>query len=137
MKKEIPQPFAIDEIRCRNCFSDPSYRIFAALMIGWALTVGKHTMSQVILTMRLDESRHFAAIYRFLRKGQWWTDWVSYCLFRVLVEILVAEGYNLHSARPSSPRAAFFRVGYERACSDGVLSTDPGLSARCGIRPGS
>ena len=71
MNKEIPYPFGIDEIRFMRCFSAPSYRIFVALVIGWVLTVGKHTISQVILTMRLHESRHFATIYRFLGKGQW------------------------------------------------------------------
>jgi DDE superfamily endonuclease len=96
MKGDIPQPFAIDEIRFKNCFSAPSYRIFVALVIGWVLTVGKHTVSQVILTMRLHESRHFATIYRFLGKGRWSTDWVSRCLFRILVETLIAEGVEIH-----------------------------------------
>ena len=95
MKGDIAQPFAIDEIRFKNCFSAPSYRIFVALMIGWVLTVGRHTVSQVILTMRLHESRHFATIYRFLGKGQWETDWVSRCLFRILVETLIAEGFEI------------------------------------------
>lgn len=95
MKRDIPQPFAIDEIRFKTCFSAPSYRIFLALVVGWVLTVGKHTVSQVILTMRLHESRHFATIYRFLGKGQWNTDWVSRCLFRILVETLIAEGFEV------------------------------------------
>lgn len=95
MKKHTPKPFEIDDIRFRVCFSAPSYRIFTALVIGWVLTVGKHTISQVILTMRLHESRHFATIYRFLRKGQWKTDSVSHWLFRILVETLVAEGLDI------------------------------------------
>ncbi|MGO9566274.1 MAG: transposase [Desulfomonilaceae bacterium] len=66
-----------------------------ALVIGWVLTVGNHTVSQVILTMRLHESRHFATIYRFLGKGQWGVDWVSHCLFRIMVEILVAEDVKI------------------------------------------
>ncbi len=92
MKKEIAYPFGIDEIRFMRCFSAPSYRIFVALLIGWALTVGKHTVSQVILTMRLHHSRYFATIYRFLGKGRWSIDLVSHCLFRVLVETLNAAG---------------------------------------------
>ena len=95
MKKHTPKPFAIDEIRFKNCFSAPSYRIFVALVIGWVLTVGNHTVSQVILTMRLHESRHFATIYRFLGKGQWGVDWVSHCLFRIMGEILVAEDVKI------------------------------------------
>jgi len=95
LKRPIPQPFGIDETRFGNCFSAPSYRIFVTLVIGWVLTVGKHTVSQVILTMRLHESRHFASIYRFLGKGQWCIDWVCRCLFRIMAEILVAEGVEI------------------------------------------
>ena len=95
MKRNIPDPFGIDEIRFKVCFSAPSFRIFVALVIGWVLTVGKHTISQVILTMKLHESRHFATIYRFLGKGEWSADMVSYCLFRILVETLIAEGIEI------------------------------------------
>jgi hypothetical protein len=95
VRKGIADSFGIDEIHFRSCFSAPSFRIFVALVIGWVLTVGKHTVSQVILTMRLHESRHFATIYRFLGKGQWNTDWVSYCLFRILVEALIAEDFEI------------------------------------------
>jgi len=95
VKRNIPDPFGIDEIRFKACFSAPSFRIFVALVIGWVLTVGKHTVSQVILTMKLHESRHFATIYRFLGKGQWSADMVSYFLFRILVETLIAEGIGI------------------------------------------
>lgn len=91
MEKQIPHPFGIDDIRFMQCFTAPSYRIFVALLIGWALTVGKHSISQVILTMRLHDSRHFATIYRFLGKSRWNLDLVSCCLFRVMLETLIAE----------------------------------------------
>jgi hypothetical protein len=78
-----------------RCFSAPSYLIFVVLLIGWALTVGKHTVSQVILTMRIHDSRHFASIYRFLGKGRWSVHLVSSCLFRVLVETLNPKGSEI------------------------------------------
>ncbi len=53
MKKSIANPFGIDEIRFSVCFSAPGFRIFLALVVGWVLTVGKHTVSQIILTMKL------------------------------------------------------------------------------------
>ena len=95
MKRSIADPFGINEIHFRGCFSAPSFRIFVALVIGWVLTVGKHTISQVILTMRLHESKHFASIYRFLGKGRWEIDLVSYFVFRILVETLIAEGVEI------------------------------------------
>lgn len=88
--QHIPGPFEIDEIHFRSCFSAPSFRIFVALLIGWVLTVGKHTISQVILTMRLDESRHFASIFRFLAKARWNPDWVAFHLFRLIVKTQLA-----------------------------------------------
>ena len=97
MKKAIPKPFAIEDIRLRLCFTAPSYRIFVALVIGWVLTTGTHTISHVILTMGLHESRRFAAIYRFLGKGQWCTDRISYCLFRMMVGTLIAEGVEIRT----------------------------------------
>jgi len=94
-ESDIPEPFNVDEVRFRVCFSAPSFEIFVALVIGWVITVGKHTISQVILTMNLHESRHFASIYRFLAKGRWEADWVSYCLFRLMIEILLAAGAEI------------------------------------------
>jgi hypothetical protein len=95
LKRGTPKPFGIEDIRLELCFTAPSYRIFMALLIGWVLTIGTHTISQVILTMRLHESRHFATIYRFLGKGRWCTDMIPYCLFRMMVENLIAEGVEI------------------------------------------
>jgi len=94
-ERPIAHPFGIDEIYFRSCFSAPSFRIFVALLMGWVLTVGTHTISQVMLTMRLHESRHFASIYRFLARGRWEPDAVSYRLFRLLVDTFVAAGVEI------------------------------------------
>ncbi len=95
MKKYIPEAFGIDDICFRVFFSAPSYRMFVALLVGWVLTVGKHTVSRVILTMRLHESRHFATVYRFLGKGSWSADSVSRWLFRILLDTLVTKGTEI------------------------------------------
>ncbi len=79
MKRNIPDRFGIDEILFKTLFSAPSFRIFTALVIGWVL--GKHTV-QVILTMKLHESRHFGPV---LGKGPM-VHGVSQCLFRIMVE---------------------------------------------------
>jgi len=95
LKKCIPDPFEIDDISLNVCFSAPSYRIFTALLVGWVLTVGTHTISKVILTMGLHEFRHFATIYRFLGKGRWSAESVSRRLFRMLVDTLIAAGVEI------------------------------------------
>ena len=94
-ERKIPSFFGTDEIRFRMCVSARSFRIFVALVIGWVLTVGNHTVSQVIPTTRLHGSRHFATICLFLGKGQRNADTVSYCLFRILEKTLIAEGIEI------------------------------------------
>ncbi len=59
-KRNLPQPFGIDKIRFSDCFTAPSLRHFSVLITGWVLTVGTHTVSQVILAIGAHESEHFA-----------------------------------------------------------------------------
>lgn len=92
VKESTAEPFKIEAICFKHCFSAPSLPIFVALITGWVLTVGKHTISQVILTMGLHESRHFASIYRFLGKGRWQIDLVSRFLFKLMVKCLLPPG---------------------------------------------
>ncbi len=62
MKKPIPDPFGIDGVRFRVCFSAPGFRIFVALVIGWVLTVGKHTVSQVDGLAKRWKSAHIVPV---------------------------------------------------------------------------
>lgn len=90
-KRNLPQPFEIDKVRFRDCFTGPSLRHFVVLITGWLLTVGTHTISQVILTMGLHESEHFASAYKFLLKSRWDPDKVAFTIFRMIVETLLPD----------------------------------------------
>jgi hypothetical protein len=90
-KRNLPQPFQIDKMRFKDCFTAPSLRHFAALMTGWVMTVGVHTISQVILTSGLHESEHFSSIYRFLHKAKWSPDQVAYAIFRMILDTLMPD----------------------------------------------
>ena len=94
-KSRIADPFTIDELSFRACFSAPSLELFSALVVGWVLTVGRHTISNVILTMGLHESRHFAGVYRFVGRGCWAADMVSRIVYERLVEALVPRGADV------------------------------------------
>ena len=87
-KRNMPDPFQIDKIRFQDCFTAPSLRHFIVLMTGWALTVGSHTISQVILTMQAHESEHFASVYRFLSRAKWDLDRVAAVIFLMMREAL-------------------------------------------------
>jgi hypothetical protein len=90
-KRSLPQPFEIDKVRFKDCFTARSLRHFAVLVTGWVLTVGVHTISQVILAGRLHESEHFASIYRFLQKAKWEPDQVALEVFRMIVDTLMPD----------------------------------------------
>jgi hypothetical protein len=90
-KKNLPQPFEIDKIRFWSCFTAPSLRHFAVLITGWVMTMGTHTISQVILTTGLHESEHFSSAYRFFLKAKWDLDMVSSRIFLLIVETLLPD----------------------------------------------
>lgn len=95
VKRNLPQPFEIDKIRFKDCFTGPSLRHFVVLITGWVLTVGTHTISQVILTMGLHESEHFANAYKFLLKAKWDVDEVAFEIFRMIVDSLLPHACDL------------------------------------------
>lgn len=88
-KRNLPQPFQIDKVRFADCFTAPSLRHFGVLITGWVLTVGVHTISQVILTGGLHEWESFVSIYRFLQKAKWAPDQVAFQVFRIIVNTLL------------------------------------------------
>jgi len=97
-KRSLPQPFQIDKIRFKDCFTVPSLRHFAVLITGWVMTVGVHTISQVILTGGLHESEHFSSIYRFLQKAKWSTDQVAFNVFRMILDTLMPDATEFELA---------------------------------------
>lgn len=88
-ERNLPDPFEIDKVRFQDCFTAPSFRHFAVLMTGWVLTVGTHTISQIILTAQAHESEHFANLYRFLSRARWEPDRVAAVIFLLMVETLL------------------------------------------------
>ncbi len=60
-------------------------------MTGWVLTVGTHTIRQVILTAEAHESEHFASLHGFLSRARWEPDRVAAQIFLVMVETLLSS----------------------------------------------
>lgn len=87
-RRNLPDPFEIDKVRFQDCFTAPSLRHFVVLMTGWVVTVGTHTLSQVILTAEAHESEHFASLYRFWSRARWGPDRVAAVIFLLMVETL-------------------------------------------------
>ena len=51
-----------------SCFTAPSFENFVALVLGWILCHGPHTVSRVIVAARAFglTKKHHATLYRFL-----------------------------------------------------------------------
>ena len=94
-KRNLPQPFQIDKVRFADCFTAPSLRHFGVLITGWVLTVGVHTISQVILTSGLHDSESFVSIYRFLQRAKWAPDQVAFQVFRIIVDTLLRDAAEI------------------------------------------
>jgi len=74
----------------RPCFSAPSFANFLALVCGWILCPGPHTISRVIVAacaQRLAIKGH-SAYYRFLSRARWSVDEVGHVLFGLLMPFL-------------------------------------------------
>lgn len=72
------------------CFSAPSFENFVALVCGWILCRGPHTISRVLVTARaygLTDKGH-GAYYRFLSRARWSADEVGHVVFDLLLPFL-------------------------------------------------
>lgn len=88
-RRPLPDYFGIDKKYFGGCFSRPGLEHFVLLVTGWVLTVGKHTISRVILTIGARTERHYTSLYHFLSRAVWACDCVSWVVFRLVVETLM------------------------------------------------
>jgi len=74
----------------RPCFTAPSFDNFVALVCGWILCPGVHTVSRAIVAacaQGLVDKGH-SAYYRFLSQARWSVDEVGRTLFGLLLPFL-------------------------------------------------
>ncbi len=74
------------------CFTRPGFENFKALIVGWILCPGRHSISRVIQAAGdLVPRKHHSAYYRFLSRGRWCADSLGQHLFRLLLPFLDDE----------------------------------------------
>jgi hypothetical protein len=75
-----------------GCFTRPSLEDFVALVSGWILCPGRHSISRVIqLAGGPAREKHFSALYRFLSRARWFADDVGRVLFGLLLPWLPGD----------------------------------------------
>jgi len=79
--------------RFSPCFTAPTAEGFVALVVGWLLCQGRHTVSGALLAARSYGlwSRHHSAFYRLLSRARWSVDQVGHVLFDLLLAFLPDE----------------------------------------------
>lgn len=75
------------------CFTVPSFENFVALVCGWIVCRGRHTVSRAILGSRALGlgRRHHSVVYRFLSRARWVVDDVCRVLFDLLLPFLPCD----------------------------------------------
>lgn len=72
------------------CFTAPSFENFGALVVGWILCRGPHTVSRAIVAGRAFglTRKHHASLYRFLSQARWVVDELGHAVFHLLLPFL-------------------------------------------------
>jgi len=73
------------------CFTGPSLRTFVVLACGWALTLGRHTVTATVRAAGAERWKHIRSFHRFFAAGSWMTDEVGLVLVR-LIDAFVPAG---------------------------------------------
>jgi hypothetical protein len=71
-----------------DCFTGPGYRRFVALLTGWLLCIGKHTVTGVMRAAGVVGKREHSGYHRFFSRGAWNPDRVGLTLMRLILQLL-------------------------------------------------
>jgi len=72
-----------------GCFTAPSFAVFRHMMSGWLLSIGRHTVTSVIVAAGVVDVRHHTTFQRFFRCGRWQPDELGVVLVRMVLAKLV------------------------------------------------
>ena len=92
----------------RLCFTAPSFENFVAMLCGWILCPGVHTISRAIVAAGVQglADKGHSAYYRFLSQARWSVDEVGRYLFGLLLQRCGRDdGPHLPVRLPVDPRA--------------------------------
>ncbi len=84
----IPTSFRAILDSFRGCFTLPSFGNFVALVHGWVLCQGRHSISRVVQATGLCPECDHSVFYRFFSRARWSPDALGYVLFQLLLPFL-------------------------------------------------
>lgn len=89
-RSAIPSSFYALLLSFNGRFTQPSFVNFSALVVGWILCQGRHSISRVIQASRgtTKVERHHATLYRFLSRARWAADPLGRVLLKLLLPFM-------------------------------------------------
>jgi DDE superfamily endonuclease len=78
-----------------GCFTQPTFRTFRALLIGFIATVGEHTITGCLVACGMAGHWHHSRAHRFFAHARWSPDQLGLVLLDFVVERLVPDGAPL------------------------------------------
>ena len=73
----------------RGCFTRPSFANFVALVTGWILCQGRHSISRIVQATGLcPKVCDHSVFYRFFSRARWNPDSLGQVLFQLLLPLL-------------------------------------------------
>lgn len=79
-----------------SCFTAPSFENFAALLVGWLLCQGRHSISRVIQAAGdLTGGKDHSTLYRFFSRSKWAADAVGKVLFELFLPLVGEEAFAI------------------------------------------
>lgn len=88
MKPTLPCSFRDLLVNFAPHFTAPSFENFMALVMGWVVCVGRHTVTRVIQFGGNPRARHHSVFYRFLSRAVWTLDSVNAVLSRLVLAVI-------------------------------------------------
>ncbi|MGI5143747.1 IS701 family transposase [Streptomyces sp. CA-106110] len=82
----------------RPCFRAPTYRVFAALVVGMIAQTGRHTVCGMLLGAGLGGVWHHARAHRFFSAARWSADRVGLALAQLIADLLLPPAAALEVA---------------------------------------
>jgi hypothetical protein len=75
-----------------GCFTQPTFRTFRALLVGFIATVGEHTITGCLLASGMAGCWHHSRAHRFFARARWSTDALGVVLLDFIVARLIDAG---------------------------------------------
>jgi len=105
------------------CFNAPSFKTFLVLAAGWALNLGRHTVTATIRAANAIGWKHFSSFHRFFATASWLTDEVGVVVIRLIERYIPKDEFVIVAVDDTLGRHTGKRIAGASMHRDPLLST--------------